>query len=133
MEINIHEAKTHLSRLLQKVAEGEEVVISRAGVPVARLVAVGPKDGKRPLGIDRGRIWMAAAILAVAFIGISAINDSEFAYWAQFNTMPPDRGRLHPDAKRRRKRNELLARHWRLALECWGACEDVVVCERDFC
>jgi prevent-host-death family protein len=59
MEINIHEAKTHLSRLLQKVAEGEEVVISRAGVPVARLVAVGPKDGKRPLGIDRGRIWMA--------------------------------------------------------------------------
>ena len=59
MEINIHEAKTHLSRLLQKVAEGEDVVISRAGVPVARLVAVGPKDGKRPLGIDRGRIWMA--------------------------------------------------------------------------
>jgi len=59
MEINIHEAKTHLSRLLQKVAEGEEVVISRAGVPVARLVAVGPKDGKRPLGVDRGRIWMA--------------------------------------------------------------------------
>ena len=41
--------------------------------------------------------------------------------------------RLHPDAKRRRKRNELLARHWRLALECWGACEDVVVCQRDFC
>jgi antitoxin (DNA-binding transcriptional repressor) of toxin-antitoxin stability system len=44
---------------LQKVADGEEVVISRAGVPVARLVAVGPKDGKRPLGIDGGRIWMA--------------------------------------------------------------------------
>ena len=40
MEVNIHEAKTHLSRLLQKVSEGEEVIISRAGVPVARLVAV---------------------------------------------------------------------------------------------
>jgi prevent-host-death family protein len=59
MEVNIHEAKTHLSRLLQKVAEGEEVVISRAGVPVAKLIAVGPKSGKRPLGFDHGRIWMA--------------------------------------------------------------------------
>lgn len=59
MQVNIHEAKTHLSRLLQKVAEGEEVIISRAGVPVARLVAAGPKKGQRPLGIDRGRIWMA--------------------------------------------------------------------------
>lgn len=59
MQVNIHDAKTHLSRLLQKVAEGEEVIISRAGVPVAKLVAAGPRQGKRPLGIDRGRIWMA--------------------------------------------------------------------------
>jgi prevent-host-death family protein len=59
MEVNIHEAKTHLSRLLQKVAEGEEVTISRAGVPVAKLIAAGPKSGSRPLGIDQGRIWMA--------------------------------------------------------------------------
>ena len=59
MEVNIHEAKTHLSRLLQKVAEGEEVVISRAGVPVARLVAIFHEEPKRPLGIARGKIWMA--------------------------------------------------------------------------
>ena len=59
MEVNIHEAKTHLSRLLQKVAEGEEVIISRAGVPVAKLIPAGPKDGKRPLGIDLGRIWIS--------------------------------------------------------------------------
>ncbi len=59
MEVNIHQAKTHLSRLLQKVAEGEEVIISRAGVPVARLVATGPTAGERPLGFDHGRIWMA--------------------------------------------------------------------------
>ncbi len=60
MEVNIHEAKTHLSRLLQKVAAGEEVTIARAGVPVARLVAVQPKPKKiRPLGMDRGRIWIA--------------------------------------------------------------------------
>ena len=57
MEVNIHEAKTHLSRLLQRVAAGEEVTIARSGVPVARLVAVEPK--KRPLGFARGEIWIA--------------------------------------------------------------------------
>src|SRR2546423_1132434 len=35
---NVHEAKTHLSRLLERVADGDEVVIAKAGVPVARLV-----------------------------------------------------------------------------------------------
>ena len=60
MEVNIHEAKTHLSRLLQKVAAGEEVTIARAGVPIARLVAVEAKPKKiRPLGMDQGRIWIA--------------------------------------------------------------------------
>jgi prevent-host-death family protein len=60
MEVNIHEAKTHFSRLLQRVAAGEEVVIARAGVPVARLVAVEPKKGKtRPLGFARGEVWVA--------------------------------------------------------------------------
>ena len=60
MEVNIHEAKTHLSRLLQRVANGEEVTIARAGVPVARLVPVAPPKKKiRPLGMDRGRVWVA--------------------------------------------------------------------------
>jgi len=60
MEVNIHEAKTHLFRLLQRVAAGEEVTIARSGVPVARLVAVEPEKKKiRPLGMDRGRIWIA--------------------------------------------------------------------------
>jgi prevent-host-death family protein len=60
VEVNIHEAKTHFSRLLQRVAAGEEVVIARAGVPVARLVAVEPEKKKvRPLGMDEGRIWIA--------------------------------------------------------------------------
>ena len=67
----------------------------RAPAREAWLLALVPGEGLVRLGFGgRGRIWMAAAILAVAFIGISAINDSEFAYWAQFNTMPPDRGRL---------------------------------------
>jgi prevent-host-death family protein len=59
MEVNIHEAKTHLSRLLQKVAAGEEVTIARAGVPVARLVAVTPAKSIRPLGFARGQVWVA--------------------------------------------------------------------------
>jgi len=42
----------------------------------------------------RGRLWLAGAVLAVAFIGIAAVNDSEFAYWAHYDTTPPDRGRL---------------------------------------
>jgi prevent-host-death family protein len=59
MEVNIHEAKTHLSRLLQRVAAGEEVTIARAGVPVAKLVAAGPHTKSRPLGMDAGKIWIA--------------------------------------------------------------------------
>lgn len=58
-EVNIHEAKTHLSRLLKRVALGEEITISNAGVPVARLVPVSPELGKRQLGLYKGQIWMA--------------------------------------------------------------------------
>jgi len=59
MEVNIHEAKTHLSRLLKQVAAGEEITISRAGVPVAKLIAAGAHNKSRPMGMDRGKIWMA--------------------------------------------------------------------------
>jgi prevent-host-death family protein len=59
MEVNIHHAKTHLSRLLQRVAEGEEVIIARAGVPVAKLVPIEVKKNVRPLGFARGEIWVA--------------------------------------------------------------------------
>ena len=60
MEVNIHQAKTHLSRLLQRVAAGEEITIARAGVPVARLVAAAPKPGEtRPLGFARDEVWVA--------------------------------------------------------------------------
>ena len=52
-QVGIHEAKTHLSRLLRQVAAGEEVVIARAGRPVARLVPV-REARQRELGRDRG-------------------------------------------------------------------------------
>ena len=59
MEVNIHEAKTHLSRLLQRVVGGEEVIIAKAGVPIVRLVAVETNLKKRPLGFARGDGWVA--------------------------------------------------------------------------
>ena len=55
---NVHEAKTHLSRLLEQVAQGEEVTIAKAGVPVARLVPVRAAS-KRELGFERGRVFIA--------------------------------------------------------------------------
>ncbi len=52
-QVSVHEAKTHLSRLLRQAVAGEEVVITRSGQPVARLV---PIEGSRPVfGIDEGR------------------------------------------------------------------------------
>jgi prevent-host-death family protein len=51
--VGVHEAKTHLSRLLQRVAAGEEVVITRSGEPVARLVPVEPPPARR-LGVLEG-------------------------------------------------------------------------------
>ena len=53
--LNIHAAKTHFSRLIEDVAAGEEVVIAKAGKPVARLVPIG-KSGKRTLGVLKGRL-----------------------------------------------------------------------------
>jgi prevent-host-death family protein len=59
MEVNIHEAKTHLSRLLRRVAAGEEVTIARAGVPVAKLIAASSQMKSRPMGMDKDKIWIA--------------------------------------------------------------------------
>jgi prevent-host-death family protein len=58
-EVNVHQAKTHLSRLLRRVEEGDEVVISRAGKPIARLVQVVQQKRPRELGQCRGQIWIA--------------------------------------------------------------------------
>lgn len=74
-QVNIHDAKTNLSRLLERVEAGEEIVIARAGRPVARLVSFrGLADRRRP-GAWRGRVRIAAdfdelpAELGAAFRG----------------------------------------------------------------
>jgi prevent-host-death family protein len=58
-QVNIHEAKTHLSRLVDRAAAGEEIVIGRAGKPVAKLVAYVPPVKRRQLGVWRGKATMA--------------------------------------------------------------------------
>jgi prevent-host-death family protein len=54
MEVNIHHAKTHLSKLLEQVALGEEVIIAKAGRPIAKLVPVSRKKHTRKLGSAKG-------------------------------------------------------------------------------
>jgi len=59
MIVNVHEAKTHLSRLVERAAAGEEIVIAKAGVPKARLVPLTGDHGPRSPGAWRGRVHLA--------------------------------------------------------------------------
>ncbi len=54
MEVNIHEAKTHLSKLLERVALGEEVIIAKAGAPVAKLIPFDTQPKTRVFGSAKG-------------------------------------------------------------------------------
>lgn len=54
--INIHEAKTHLSRIVDEVAAGAEVIIAKAGKPMARLTPIAPRARKKKLGLLKGKI-----------------------------------------------------------------------------
>lgn len=56
--VGVHEAKTHLSRLLEEVAAGEEIVITRRGKAVATL-GPPPEDRAPRFGIDRGRVFVS--------------------------------------------------------------------------
>ncbi|EFI34076.1 prevent-host-death family protein [Desulfonatronospira thiodismutans ASO3-1] len=56
--INVHEAKTHLSRLIQKVLQGEEVIIAKKGRPLVRMVPFDQSRQKRVPGLSKGSIKM---------------------------------------------------------------------------
>ena len=58
--VNVHDAKTHLSQLLERVSGGAEIVIARAGKPVAKLVPLGADKAKRKLGKLAGKIDVPA-------------------------------------------------------------------------
>jgi prevent-host-death family protein len=57
--VNIHEAKTHLSRIVEEVAAGKEVIIAKAGKPMARLSPIAPSVKKKKLGLLKGKIKIA--------------------------------------------------------------------------
>jgi prevent-host-death family protein len=57
--VNIHDAKTQFSKLLRRVAAGEEITIANRGTPVARLVPPAEEKPIRELGKDRGKVWIA--------------------------------------------------------------------------
>jgi len=59
MSVNVHEAKTHFSKLLQRVEDGEEIVIARAGKPVATLSRYEKPRRRRRGGFMKGEIWLA--------------------------------------------------------------------------
>lgn len=59
VQVNIHEAKTHFSKLLARVREGEEIIIAKAGKPIARLVPVVERQARRLPGSARGRVTIA--------------------------------------------------------------------------
>ncbi|CAN5907238.1 hypothetical protein BH11VER1_BH11VER1_38110 [soil metagenome] len=79
--INIHEAKTHLSRLLVRVAGGEEVIIARNGQPVARLISVTALPSRVP-GRFRGQIHGVESLLETA-------DTAEVALWTEGHRTDP--------------------------------------------
>ena len=56
IKVNIHEAKTHFSQLLNRVGSGEDVVIAKAGKPIARIVPIKKEVKKRKTGSAKGRV-----------------------------------------------------------------------------
>lgn len=60
LQVNIHEAKTHLSHLLTQVRQGEEIIIARAGIPVARLVPIENQLTRRTPGSAKEKMVISA-------------------------------------------------------------------------
>jgi len=56
--VNLYEAKTNLSQLVERAAGGEEIIIAKAGRPLARLVPLNKRRGPRPLGLFKDEIAM---------------------------------------------------------------------------
>jgi prevent-host-death family protein len=72
--VTIHEAKTNLSRLIQKASKGEEIVIARGSQPVARLVPIGAVKGRRTPGSLKGELVVGKEFF-------EALPKSELAGW----------------------------------------------------
>jgi prevent-host-death family protein len=73
MQVNLHDAKTHLSRYVDQALEGEEVVIARAGHPLVKLVPLEPCRPQRQLGFLRGQAVIQADLKADFAADIAAM------------------------------------------------------------
>ena len=83
VQVNMHDAKSNLSKLVEAALDGEDVVIARAGKPVARLVPYEDEDDrpvKHPFGLHRGQIWMADDIWDPD-AELEAALDKKFGPW----------------------------------------------------
>lgn len=72
--VTVHQAKTNLSKLLQKAADGEEIIIARGSRPVARLVAMGEIRGQRRPGSLKGKLQVGPEFF-------DALPAEEMASW----------------------------------------------------
>ena len=83
-QINIHQAKTHLSKLVEEAAQGEEIIIAKAGKPMAKLVALEQtvQQPRKP-GNLKGQIWMSDDFDA-------PMSDEELALWHDTSIFPSD-------------------------------------------
>jgi len=59
IQVNIHHAKTHLSKLIQKAIEGEEVVIAKDNIPIVKLIQISYSPQNRKLGSAQGKIHLS--------------------------------------------------------------------------
>lgn len=83
--INIHAATTHLSRLIERVEGGEEVIIARAGRPVAKLVPLASKAKRTP---RRFGLWRGLVTLAPDYDPVAPMSDDEIKTWTDGPLLP---------------------------------------------
>lgn len=103
VSFNIYEAKTQLSKLLRQVRASQEIIISDAGTPVAKLVPIEQPKAARVLGEDRGKIWVAPD----AFDPLSV---EDLAVWSGALFLEPPQRPQRAPARRRRRRTGRGAR-----------------------
>ena len=61
MRLNIHEAKTHLSRYLEQLAQGETIILCKRNIPIAEITPIHPRrEHKRPLGLAKGEFELGS-------------------------------------------------------------------------
>jgi prevent-host-death family protein len=78
LQVNIHQAKTNFSQLVERAEAGEEIIIARDGHPCARLVPLAPGPRRAMTGMDRGKVWIADDFTETPQDMIDSFYDSKF-------------------------------------------------------